>query len=40
MDTSYRVRIGLREIAAMQPHTVLWDVEVKGSRHVGNSVTL
>jgi integrase len=30
MGTSYRVKIGLREIAAMQPHTVLWDIEVKG----------
>jgi len=30
MGHSFRVRIGLREITAMQPHTVLWDVEVKG----------
>jgi integrase len=30
MGTSYRVRIGLREIAAMQPNTILWDLEVKG----------
>ena len=30
MSHSYRVRIGLREIAAMQPNTVLWDLEVRG----------
>jgi integrase len=30
MGHSFKVRIGLREITAMQPHTVLWDVEVKG----------
>jgi hypothetical protein len=30
MGTSYRVRIGLREIQAMQPNTILWDQEVKG----------
>ena len=30
MATSYRVRIGLREIAAMQPHTILWDLETRG----------
>ncbi len=30
MATSYRVRIGLREIAAMQPHTILWDSETRG----------
>jgi integrase len=30
MGTSYRVRIGLREIQAMQPNTVLWDLEVRG----------
>jgi Phage integrase, N-terminal SAM-like domain len=30
MGNSYRVRIGLREIAAMQPNTILWDLEVKG----------
>jgi hypothetical protein len=30
MGHSYRVRIGLREIAAMQPNTVLWDLEVRG----------
>ena len=30
MGTSYRVRIGLREIQAMQPNTILWDLEVKG----------
>jgi integrase len=30
MGTSYRLRIGMREIAAMQPHTVLWDLETRG----------
>jgi len=30
MGTSYRLRIGLREIAAMQPHTMLWDLETRG----------
>jgi integrase len=30
MGTSYRLRIGLREVAAMQPHTILWDLETKG----------
>jgi hypothetical protein len=30
MGTSYRVRIGLREIQAMQPNTILWDQEVRG----------
>jgi integrase len=30
MGTSYRLRIGLREIAAMQPHTILWDLETRG----------
>ena len=30
MGNSYRVRIGLREIAAMQPNTILWDQEVRG----------
>jgi integrase len=30
MVTSYRVRIGLREISAMQPHTVLWDLDTRG----------
>jgi integrase len=42
MGTSYRVRIGLREITAMQPHTVLWDIEVKGfsaHRQFSNVVT-
>ena len=28
--SSYRLRIGLREIAAMQPSTILWDLEVRG----------
>jgi integrase len=28
--SSYRVRIGLREIQAMQPNTILWDLEVRG----------
>jgi integrase len=30
VGNSYRVRIGLKEIAAMQPNTILWDQEVKG----------
>ena len=30
MVTSYRVRIGMREVAAMEPHTILWDLETKG----------
>ena len=30
MGTSYRVRIGLREIQSMQPNTILWDQEVRG----------
>jgi hypothetical protein len=30
MGNSYRVRIGLREIQAMEPNTILWDLEVKG----------
>ena len=30
MGNSYRVRIGIREIQAMEPNTVLWDLEVKG----------
>ena len=30
MGTSYRLRIGLREIAALQPHTILWDQETRG----------
>jgi integrase len=30
MGNSYRVRIGTREIAAMQPNTILWDQEVRG----------
>jgi hypothetical protein len=30
MGSSYRVRIGLREIQSMQPNTILWDQEVKG----------
>jgi integrase len=30
MSTSYRVRIGLKEIAAMEPSTILWDQEVRG----------
>jgi integrase len=30
MGTSYRLRIGLREIAALQPHTILWDLETRG----------
>ena len=30
MANSYRVRIGLKEIAAMEPNTILWDQEVRG----------
>jgi integrase len=30
MGNSYRVRIGLREIQAMQPNTILWDLDVRG----------
>jgi hypothetical protein len=30
MGNSYRVRIGLKEIAAMEPNTILWDQEVRG----------
>jgi integrase len=30
VGNSYRVRIGLKEIAAMQPNTILWDTEVRG----------
>lgn len=30
MGTSYRVRIGLKELSAMQPNTILWDQEVRG----------
>ena len=30
MGTSYRLRIGLREIQAMEPNTILWDQEVRG----------
>ena len=30
MGNSYRVRIGLREIAAMESNTILWDQEVRG----------
>ena len=30
MGNSYRVRIGLREITAMEPNTILWDQEVRG----------
>jgi integrase len=30
MGHSYRVRIGLREITAMEPNTILWDQEVRG----------
>jgi hypothetical protein len=30
MGTSYRLRIGLREVAAMQPHTILWDLDPRG----------
>jgi integrase len=30
MGNSHRAKIGLKEIAAMQPNTVLWDQEVRG----------
>jgi hypothetical protein len=30
VGNSYRARIGLKEIAAMQPNTILWDQEVRG----------
>ena len=30
MRHGFRVRIGMREVAAMQPNTVLWDLEVRG----------
>jgi integrase len=30
MGTSQRAKIGLKEIAAMQPHSILWDQEVRG----------
>ena len=30
MGHSYRVRIGLREITAMEPNTILWDQKVRG----------
>jgi integrase len=30
MGTSYRLRIGLREVQAMEPNTTLWDQEVRG----------
>jgi integrase len=30
MGHSYRVRIGVREIQALEPNTILWDLEVKG----------
>ena len=30
MSISYRSRIGLREIAAMEPHTILWDLVPRG----------
>jgi hypothetical protein len=30
MGQSFRVRIGMREVMAMQPHTILWDQEVRG----------
>jgi hypothetical protein len=30
MGSSYRVRIGQREIASMEPNTILWDREVRG----------
>jgi integrase len=42
MGTSYRLRIGLREIAALQPHTILWDLETRGfcaRRQFSNVIT-
>ena len=30
MGNSYRVKIGVREVATMQPNMVLWDLEVRG----------
>jgi integrase len=30
MAHSFKVRIGIREVTAMQPHTILWDQEVRG----------
>ena len=30
MGSSFRVKIGEREVKAMQPNTILWDLEVKG----------
>ena len=30
MGNSYRVRIGVREVQAMQPNSILWDLEVRG----------
>jgi integrase len=30
MGTSFRLRIGLREVTAMEPNTILWDREVRG----------
>ena len=42
MAHSYRLKIGLREIAAMQPHTILWDLAVRGfhcRRQYGDAVT-
>jgi hypothetical protein len=30
VGSSFRVKIGQREIQAMQPNTTLWDLEVKG----------
>ena len=42
MAHSYRLKIGLREIAAMEPHTILWDLAVRGfhaRRQFGDAVT-
>ena len=42
MGTSYRLRIGLREIAALQPHAILWDLETRGfcaRRQFSNVIT-
>lgn len=42
MGTSYRVRITQKEIAAMEPNSVLWDLEVRGfcaRRQFSNVIT-
>jgi hypothetical protein len=42
MGTSYKLRIGLQEIAAIESNTILWDQEVRGfcaRRQFSNVVT-